>query len=217
MLSWARGFVNLYKNKDLSFDKTYFELAVALDGRLLKGEALEKASTLSNGLERAIEGKVFRNEDGGFYLSFNNISGEIESTIVATGINKLAQIVYLIKNGSLTKDTVLFWDEPETGLNPKYITLVTKFLITLANAGCQIFVSTHDYLLTHQLSLFAENRDVEKDVPPMRFFALTKGENGTEVEAADTVAEIQSNAILEEYAAYHELQMELAAKRFQTT
>ncbi|MEZ4958202.1 MAG: AAA family ATPase [Saprospiraceae bacterium] len=217
MLSWQQNFIGNNLNRESGFDKTWFDLAIALDRGILKGDAYAEAKQLVSLLEEAISAEVIR-KDKKFYFRFhNNGQSEQEASVVAQGINKLGQIIYLILNGSIDKNTILFWDEPETGLNPKYITIVTKFLLTLANAGCQIFVSTHDYLLTHQLSLFAENRDIEENVPPMRFFALRKGENGTEVEAADTVAEIQNNAILDEYAAYHELQMDIASKRFQTT
>ncbi|MCB0521827.1 MAG: AAA family ATPase [Lewinellaceae bacterium] len=217
MLSWQQNFIGNNLNRESGFDKTWFDLAIALDRGILKGDAYAEAKQLVSLLEEAISAEVIR-KDKKFYFRFhNNGQSEQEASVVAQGINKLGQIIYLILNGSIDRDTILFWDEPETGLNPKYITIVTKFLLTLANAGCQIFVSTHDYLLTHQLSLFAENRDIEENVPPMRFFALRKGENDTEVEAADTVAEIQNNAILDEYAAYHELQMDIASKRFQTT
>ncbi len=215
MLSWFKGFIAAYEKRESSIDPTFYFLAKALALYRLKGKGLEKAKELIDEIEKQLGIEV--QLEGDMFYIYQKTGGGLQAALEATGINKIAQIIWLILNGSLTKDTILFWDEPEANLNPKYITFVTKFLVTLANAGCQVFVATHDYLLTHQLSLFAENRDIEPNVPPMRFFALSKGENGTEAEDADTVAEIQSNAILDEYAAYHELQMELTAKRFQTT
>ena len=100
-------------------------------------------------------------------------------------------------NGSLTKDTILFWDEPEANLNPKYILVVSKFLQALAKAGCQIFVATHDYLLPYDLSLAKEYQDVEGSVPDMKFFSLFKGENGTEVEEGATMPDLHHDSIHE--------------------
>ena len=124
-------------------------------------------------------------------------------------------MAYLIINGSLNKDTVLLWDEPETNLNPKYIKIVARFLQTLAKNGVQIFVATHDYLLVHLLSLDAEYRE-ETQAPPMRFFSFYKGEDGTEIESADNLTFIQNNSILDEYAAYHDLENRLYYQKHNT-
>ena len=217
MLSWQEHFIGNNFNRESGFDITWFDLAIALDRGVIKGKEYEEAKKLVILLEEAISADIIK-KDKKFYFRFhNNGQSEQEAGVVAQGINKLGQIIYLILNGSLNKDTILFWDEPETGLNPKYITVITKFLLALANAGCQIFVSTHDYLLAHQLSLFSEYRDTEPNVPPMKFFSLTKGENGTEVESADAIVGIQNNSILDEYVNYHDLQFNLKMKEVQKT
>jgi ABC-type Mn2+/Zn2+ transport system ATPase subunit len=136
--------------------------------------------------------------------------------LTASGVNKLAQMVYLISNGSLTENTVLFWDEPETNLNPKYIKIVAQFLQTLAKNGVQIFVATHDYLLAHLLSLDVEYRD-QTNAPSMKFFAFYKGKDGSEVETADTLAGIENNSILDEYAAYYDLEQYYFKQTLHTT
>ena len=50
------------------------------------------------------------------------------------------------------------------------------------------------------LSLAAEYPN--EDTPPMRFFSLSKGEDGTEVEAANTMNGLKNNVLLDEYSAY---------------
>jgi len=52
-------------------------------------------------------------------------------------------ISYLIANGSLDEDSILFWDEPEANMHPKLIDDIVQFLVILSNRGMQIFVSTH--------------------------------------------------------------------------
>ena len=211
MLTWHNGFVSLYLDKQLDFDKTYFDLAVALDRPL---DRLNGLSSLVQKIENLIGGKVIRKEDKRFYFQ-NEAGSEYLATLNAQGINKIGQLLYLIYNGSLKKDTVLFWDEPEVNLNPKYIKLVNIILKELANEGVQIFVATHDYLLAHLLSLDAEYSE-ETAAPPMRFFSFYKGEDGTEIESADNLTFIQNNSILDEYAAYHDLENRLYYQKHNT-
>lgn len=112
--------------------------------------------------------------------------------------------MYLILNGELTKNSILFWDEPEANLNPKLITVVASFLTKLAENGVQIFLSTHDYLLTHHLSLVAEykqNRSSE-----MKFFCLDKESGIVTVENGAILSAINNNPILDEFATYYDLE-----------
>ncbi len=69
----------------------------------------------------------------------------------------------------------------------------------------QIFISTHDYLLIHELSLLAEYpTPPAPDKPDMRFFALYKEtpESPTQVETGKTLIKIKHNDILDEFAAH---------------
>lgn len=209
MLSWQRGFINLYQRQETGFDRTWFDLAVALDGNLLKGKHLEEALALTKTLEKAIGGQVVK-RDGRFFLQFENEAEAIEAPLVAQGINKLAQLIYLILNGSLTRDSILFWDEPENNLNPKYVAVVARFIQALARAGVQIFVATHDYLLTHLLSLAAEYKPENGQTPDIKFFSLYKTENGdTAVESGSSLAALSHNVILDEYARLHDYELDL--------
>jgi predicted ATPase len=208
MLSLYRGFVSAYEKRENSFDGTHYELAKALDLLPLKKQALNGSEILLEEFNREIGIEVYK-KDGQFYLKFKD-GLEVEAPLAAEGLKKLAQMIYLIQNGSLNKDTILFWDEPETNLNPKYIKIVAQFLQVLAKNGVQIFVATHDYYLSHLLSLNAEYRD-QTDAPPIKFFSLFKGENGTEIESADTIAWLKNNAIVEEYAHFYDLESQLFA------
>jgi predicted ATP-dependent endonuclease of OLD family len=214
MLSLYNGFIASYERRENSFDASYYTLAKKLNALKLKENNLFEQNILLRDLFVNLNIEVYQ-KDNQFYLKLNNEGIEIEAPLAAEGIKKLAQMIYLIQNGSLTKDTILFWDEPEVNLNPKYIKIVAKFLQTLAKNGVQIFVATHDYLLVHLLSLDAEYQQIT-EAPQMRFFALSKGENGTEVEFADTIAGITNNALLDEYSAYSELEHQLFKKSMQT-
>jgi hypothetical protein len=210
MLSWFKGFVAAYEQRENGFDATYYDL-----GKSLSLLPLRKNNDNNNrmGLLEFIEETniTVTQLNGEFYVH----SGKHDKLVynashVASGINKIAEIIYLIHNGSITNKSVLFWDEPETNLNPKYIKIVAQFLQVLAKNGVQIFVATHDYYLSHLLSLNAEYRN-QTDAPPIKFFSLFKGKNGTEIESADTIAWLKNNAIVEEYAHFYDLESQLFA------
>ena len=193
----------MLSNAVLSNDKIYYDLVKALN--IKKREA---DLDILKAINELVSIQVEKKEDT-FYIGVNKRKS-VKANLSANGINKIGQLIPLIQNGSLNKDTILFWDEPETNLNPKYIKIVAKFLQILAKNGVQIFVATHDYYLSHLLSLNAEYRE-QTDAPPIKFFSLSKGENGTEIESADTIAWLKNNAIVEEYAHFYDLESQLFA------
>ena len=208
MLSWFKGFVPAYEQRENGFDATFYDLGKALSLLPLRDNVIPNKKEMLELIEETTNILVTQ-VNGEFYVSVKEKDSKaFNSSRVASGINKLAQMIYLIRNGSLTKETILFWDEPEVNLNPKYIRLVADFLMALAKAGVQIFVATHDYLLAHYLSTKADYREVT-DAPPMKFFAFTKREGGTEVEDADSLAGIQNNTLLDEYAGLYDMEGQL--------
>ena len=71
-------------------------------------------------------------KDNKFYLKVKG-AGEFEMGLVSEGYRKLSTMTYLILSGSLNKNAILFWDEPETNMNPKLISHVTEALIKLSH------------------------------------------------------------------------------------
>jgi len=212
MFSLYEGFLGLVKNREISFDESYIQLAKALDAPILKGPRFDKVKDLIEPLEKALDIKVIK-ENGRFYINDNN--GKMEAHLVAEGLRKLASVMYLILNGELSKNSVLFWDEPEANLNPALIKVVANFIQLLAQQGVQVFIATHDYLLTHLLSLHAEYRTIEA-APDMIFFCLSKDVSGSVVvEEGETLIQINNNPILEEYARFYDLERMLFNRSMQ--
>ena len=209
MLSSYEGFESLVENREVSFDATYLQLAKALKAPILKGSRYERIKQLITPLEEATEAKIIK-ENGRFYLK--NDTGKMEAHLVAEGLRKIASVMYLITNGCLSANSILFWDEPESNLNPKLIHIICDLLLQLANNGVQIFIASHDYLLTHRLSLHSEYKkgvDGNVKVPSIKFFCLTKEDNDgneTNVLTGETLAALSHNPILEEYADFYDLE-----------
>lgn len=207
VLSMFEGFIAAYSNRELSFDETFFDLCVALSATPLRGERAEQARPLREQLERLLGGKVYL-EGTRFYVQ--PAGGErVEAHLVAEGVRKLAALAHLVTNGSIAAGGVLFWDEPETNLNPRLITRLVDVLVELANHGVQIVLATHDYLLSHRLSLLAEYGRVGPAM--VRFFGLSRDEEGgpVTVSSGDTLSGLADNPIVDEFVRHYDFERDL--------
>lgn len=201
VLAMYPGFTAAYEHRELSFDKTFYDLCLKLSAARLRGKATKTIADLITPIENVLGGTIMLRHDG-FHVY--GPRGEIPAPFLAEGWRKLATLAYLIANGSLTTKSILFIDEPEASLNPTLIIKMVEILRQLAHAGVQIFLASHDYLLVHRLSQAAEHG--LQPAVPLRFFALHRPEPGApvQVETADTLAQIEHNAILREFARYYD-------------
>jgi ABC-type transport system involved in cytochrome c biogenesis ATPase subunit len=206
VLAMYEGFVSLYENKEISFDKTYCDVCVALQGSSGRGKAKASAGKLAAPL-RSLVGGTVELRGPRFYVNLGDEPREAH--LVAEGLRKVATLAHLVENGSIEPGSVLFWDEPETNLNPRLIAKLAEALRGLAERGVQIFLATHDFLLSHKLSLAAEYG--AQSGPEVHFFSIHREDTTqpAEVEEARTLADIQNNSILDEYAAHYDQEREL--------
>jgi len=208
VLSIYPGFLSAYKNRELAFDETYYDLCLALSGSPLRGPRGEAASALWKPLGDHLRANVSL-EGNTFYVSSEE-DGIIEAHLVAEGFRKIASLMHVIANGSLMKNAILFWDEPEANLNPKLIKIVVDFLLRLAVGGVQIVIVTHDYLLTNELSLQAEYQTEQAQSAPIRFFSFYRAEDhSVGIQHGDTLADLHQNAIMEEFEALYNREQRL--------
>ena len=101
--------------------------------------------------------KEMLSKDEEFFL--RNKQGNLEFSLLAEGVRKLALIWLLIQNGTLLEGSVLFWDEPETNLNPKLFSPLIQILLDLQRSGVQVFLATHDYLILKEIDLYRQQGD----------------------------------------------------------
>ena len=212
VLSWFEGFTAAYEKRESSIDETYYLLAKALELLPLKDSGKSKANSLVKDILEKSGISAVSLDGGKFKIGINN-TPSVSAQLMAQGLNKIAQLVHLVMNGSINEKTVLFWDEPESGLNPKHVSSIVAFLKLLSSFGVQSFIATHDYLLIHQLSLDEEYRDFQKGhIPEMKFFSLFKGEGDTKIESSNSLVNIENNPILDEYSALYDLESLLYKK-----
>lgn len=195
LLTLYPGFVSIYDNHYLEFDETYRDACLLLGAPALKGPRESKAAMLLKPLEKAMSGKVILDSNGRFYLSSPG-QGKMEMPLVAEGLRKLAMLARLIGTGSLLDKGYLFWDEPESNLNPKLTKLIAEMVLHLCNNGIQVFIATHSLFLLRELEVLSSKKSF-KGIS-QRYFSLCPNENGVEVEQADSIEHIQTLVVLDE-------------------
>lgn len=188
-------FVSLYDNYHLEFEETWRDTVSLLGNPTLKGPRATEVAKLLAPLEEAMGGKVVvDSQSGRFYL---NIPGEgrMEMPLVAEGLRKVAMLAHLISSGTLLQQGFLFWDEPETNLNPKLIKTVAASIVAVARSGIQVFVATHSLFLLRELEMLLAN---SKAPVPQRWFSLALHGDEVKLEQGDRADDIQTLVLLDE-------------------
>lgn len=213
MISATENFRALYEEYHIAFDETYYDLAKLLDRPLKRGISLKKEAELTarqaqnhilDKLGELMQGSIIQRENR-FYLRMSD-KEEYEMGLVSEGYRKLATLAYLIQNGSLNPHSVLFWDEPETNMNPKMIFPLVEAVLQLARLGVQVFVTTHDYFLQQYFNLAAVYPEANPDELKIKFISLYHMDDKKTVlqyEEADRVSDLEHNAIMEEFDAIY--------------
>jgi ABC-type hemin transport system ATPase subunit len=206
VLSFFKGFVALWDQYDLEFDRTYRDICQLLALPPLRGARTVEQSALLEPLEEALGGTASI-KNGRFYVRLAD--GDMEAALVAEGLRKLAMLSYLVLNGSLKSRSMLLWDEPEASVNPALAPLLAATALALAAQGIQVVLATHDYVFASELSLRIERAsDGRGDGTSHAFFGLQRaGEGRREVERAGLFTGLQTNPILDALAALHDREL----------
>lgn len=188
----------LYDNYHLRFEESWRDTVSLLSAPSVKGAKEKKAAELLKPLEAAMGGKVVVDTaTGEFYL---NIPGEgnMEMPLVAEGLRKLAMLARLVSTGALLDKGYLFWDEPETNLNPKLIKVLAASILQLCKQGIQVFIATHSLFLLRELEILAKSVDFQEI--EQRYFGLSAGAGDEPValEQGDSVDALQTLVLLDE-------------------
>ncbi len=188
MMANAPGFRSLYSLRNIHFEEVYADIIDRAFLDTLKGPIDAPRKKLLNVLQKSMDGKVVtKNEE--FFLK--NKQGELEFTLLAEGLRKLALLWVLIQNGTLTNGSVLCWDEPETNLNPRLMKTVVEILVELQRMGVQIFLTTHDYVILKEFDLQTKPKD------KILYHSLYRNQESGDIEVAstDNYLNISPNAI----------------------
>ena len=208
MISTTEHFGSLYEEYHIDFEEMYYDLAKLLDRPLSKGPNTNEQNEVLKSFEEIMKGQIVQ-RDKKFYLKVRG-EGEFEMGLLSDGYRKLAMIVYLILSGSMNKNTILFWDEPETNMNPKTIRPIVQALVALAKMGVQIFVTTHDYFVQQEFNMLTVYPELNPECLDIRFMSLYRdGEmNDVKYELEKTASDLKHNAIMQEFDAMYDREQE---------
>jgi len=192
ILSNSFNLVAAVEKNNVKFDDTYVDIINSAKVDISSGRDNEKNKHMLGKIESIIGGKVtYDSKNDQFYLKV--INSKQEFNLIAEGIRKMALLWQLVKNGTLEKGSILFWDEPEANINPKYISVIAELLLELQKNGVQIFVSTHDYMLS---KYFEIKKESDSNVV---FHSLSKSDDGVVCHSAVKFEDIKENDIINSY------------------
>ena len=190
-LSFYTGFRSIYNQT--SFDATYDDLANHLGKLVPKNRYFEQfEKNILERLEEILGGEIILENDRFYLLEKDGNKREI--SLVAEGLRKLGTIFHLLANGTIEKGSVIFWDEPESNLNPKLIAMIVDMLIILSENGIQIFIATHNYFLIKYFDI----RKKEKKSMGLKFISFFKENGQVKSETATDIYDLEHNSIIDE-------------------
>ena len=198
LITLCPWFVALYDNYHLEFEETWRDTVSLLGAPSVRGPREQRAARLLDPLEKNMGGKVVVDaQTGRFYLQVQG-EGRMEMPLVAEGLRKLAMLARLISTGSLLDKGYLFWDEPETNLNPKLTRVIAHSIVHLAAQDIQVFITTHSLFLLRELEIALADHAHKGRAASVRFFGLVATDDGVLLNQADTLADIGELTALEE-------------------
>lgn len=193
VLSFMKGFTSLFAKYDLSFDQTYQDVCLLLDLPELRSDQLHtKSKWAMDEIEKICNGRfIFY---GGGKVTFKTTNAEYSANTMAEGFRKAGMLSRLLETGAIAPGSSgpLFWDEPETNMNPKLMKLFVEIMLELSRNGQQIIIATHDYVLLKWFDLLS----YENKGDHVKYHSLfANDENNVELSSTDMYLDVSPNAI----------------------
>ncbi|MBD5330187.1 MAG: ATP-binding protein [Bacteroides sp.] len=150
---------------EFGFDETYYDLATALTPPT-QGKISKTFIEVRNRLESVLGGRVVYSKEK---KTWQYIQGKntFDINLTSEGTKKIAIFDTLISNHFLTKDSIVFIDEPESGLHPDLLVELLAIIGELAKYGMQFFIASHSYFVIKKLYMLAHSMDMS--IPVISF------------------------------------------------
>jgi len=189
MLTHSPGFLSMVREWKMPFDEVLVDVLAKASLPELR-EIPELAKNILPKLEQVMGGTVVIDNDEFFILKKDG--QKVSFSVEAEGMKKIGLLWKLLMTGSITKDSILLWDEPEANINPKLIPLLAEIILELGRSGVQIFLATHDYFLPEYIEVLSKNED------RVLFHSLYKTEKGVQCATSKKFSLLVENAITDE-------------------
>jgi len=188
------------EDKVFGFDDTYLDLARALRQSPKAGKNLAELSNSRKRLEDVLGGKVEYDKVSGQW-QFRKGRHRFPLGVTAEGIKKIAILDTLLGNRYISRDSIVFIDEPESALHPVAISQLLEIIALMATGGIQFFLSSHSYFVVKKLFLIAQNKGIS--IPII-------SANKSQWTTADLKDGMQGNPIIDESIRLYKEEVEIA-------
>ncbi|MDR1193030.1 MAG: AAA family ATPase [Peptococcaceae bacterium] len=188
ILSRSKGFLALNNEREMPFDQTLIDILSKAELPVTRKITPNAAKTLDK-IKAEIDGEVIYENDT-FYVVKSDLS-KLPFSFEASGFRKLGLLWKLLRNGLLESGSVLFWDEPESSVNPELIPILVDILLELQRGGVQIFAATHSYDVARWFELNKKSEDT------LRYLNLRKDGDQIVADVANDYISLDGNSIEE--------------------
>lgn len=191
ILSNCYNLVSAVERDNVRFDDTYTDLLHMASVDVSDDSNTKELDLMLDKIEKVIGGKViYDKQKDQYYLKGQS---KQEFNLVAEGIRKMALLWQLVKQGALKNGDILFWDEPESNINPEHIPIIVETLLELQRNGIQIFISTHSYILAKYFEIRS------KDSDDILYLSLNKEKKFVSVESSEKFSELKNNVLISSF------------------
>jgi energy-coupling factor transporter ATP-binding protein EcfA2 len=190
--------------QQFGFDNTYLDLINAL--RIPANEIVDEDDSILSNVRRKIRAMIsgrieFDETKKRWYFIQGNQRFTMGTT--AEGFRKVAALDNLLGNGYLSKNSIIFIDEPESTLHPEAISKLLDIIAILANYDIQFFIASHSYFVIKKLFLIAQEQQLS--IPVLSY-------QDNEWIQSDLKDEMPSNPIIKESIRLYKEEVSLALK-----
>ena len=187
MLTHSNGLPSMADRYKVPFDRTLTNVISVATRWTLKNPP-DMAMKILPMLEEMMDGQIiFDHEE---FIVQKSDGRMVNFAVEAEGFKKVGLLWQLLMNGSISKNSILIWDEPEANLNPKFLPQMVECLLELSRHGVQIFLSTHNYIFAKYFNVRAKESD------SVMFHALYLENGDVQVESNEFFSSLKNNAIM---------------------
>jgi energy-coupling factor transporter ATP-binding protein EcfA2 len=151
-----------------AFDDTYYDLVQDFRQPTTSGALHGNIKQVFRHLEDVTGGGEVELGSDGIWFKRGKERFNMHQT--AEGIKKIGILSRLMRNRRLTPTggCILFVDEPEVNLHPRAIVLFADMLHEFAQAGIQVYLTTHSYFLLKRLEQLARKHQTDYSLLDLR-------------------------------------------------
>ena len=172
------------------FPDTYLDLVKALRLPGTQGRVRETLyEDVVQEMEELLDGELRREDDEFIFRRGNQKYGMSQT---AEGIKKIGFLTHLIRNRSINWGSILFFDELEANLHPRFSARLVEMLYAMTQEGIQVFIATHDYFVLKKLELIARKHGED-----ISLCSLTREEDRVRANFANLRTGMPENPIID--------------------